>query len=199
MSGILSLNQLIADRVREHPDLQILGIPDKNFTPASLLANHLKDTGALPGRARGDATSRLTVGLLGVSNIDYVVTEMALYRMGYCILFLSPNNSPPAIAHLLTVTNASHVVVQHAFLASATAALSHLADPSSVSIVLPTSYPTYSVLMRAPHTQTRPTGTHLSGPTSSSSSPSPSSTRAVPPASQSPSSRPTRPPSETAR
>ena len=51
---------------------------------ASLLANYLKDTGALPGRAKGDATSRLTVGLLGVSNIDYVVTEMTLYRMGYC-------------------------------------------------------------------------------------------------------------------
>lgn len=28
---ILSLNQLIADRAREHPDLQVLGIPDKNF------------------------------------------------------------------------------------------------------------------------------------------------------------------------
>ena len=51
---------------------------------ASLLANHLKDTGVLPGRAKGDATSRLTIGLLGVSNIDYVVTEMTLYRMGYC-------------------------------------------------------------------------------------------------------------------
>ena len=124
MPDILSLNQLIADRVREHPNLQILGIPDKNFnvrlshldpnTPcspisqykkytttelnaaASLLANHLKDTGSLPGRAKGDATSRLTVGLFGVSNIDYVVTEMALYRMGYCSsVFASLRNSVP--------------------------------------------------------------------------------------------------------
>lgn len=31
MPDILSLNQLIAERVREHPDLQILAIPDKNF------------------------------------------------------------------------------------------------------------------------------------------------------------------------
>ncbi|KAF8441638.1 L-aminoadipate-semialdehyde dehydrogenase [Boletus edulis BED1] len=146
MPDILSLNQLIADRVRKHPDLQILAIPDKNFNyttyttaeldaAASLLANYLRDTGALPGRAKGDATSRLTVGLLGVSNIDYVVTEMALYRMGYCVLFLSPNNSPPAIAHLLTITNASHIIVQDALLPSATTALTHLAVPSSVSII----------------------------------------------------------------
>ncbi|KAG6378293.1 hypothetical protein JVT61DRAFT_14008 [Boletus reticuloceps] len=146
MDKVLSLNQLIADRVREHPDLQILAIPDKNFNyttyttaeldaAASLLANYLRDTGALPGRAKGDATSRLTVGLLGVSNIDYVVTEMALYRMGYCVLFLSPNNSPPAIAHLLTITNASHIIVQDTLLPSATTALTHLAVPSSVSII----------------------------------------------------------------
>jgi acyl-CoA synthetase (AMP-forming)/AMP-acid ligase II len=146
MPDILSLNQLIAERVREYPDLQILAIPDKNFNytkyttaeldaAASLLANHLSDTGVLPGRAQGDAASRLTVGLFGVSNIDYVVTEMTLYRMGYCVLLLSPNNSPPAIAHLLTATNASHIIVQDTLLSSATAALAHLPDPSSVSIV----------------------------------------------------------------
>ncbi|KAF8549988.1 L-aminoadipate-semialdehyde dehydrogenase [Imleria badia] len=142
MPDVLSLNQLIAERVRDHPDLQILAIPDKNLNytkyttaeldvAASLLANHLKGTGALSGRAKGDATSRLTVGLLGVSNIDYVVTEMTLYRMGYCVLFLSPNNSPPATAHLLTATNASHIIVQDTLLSSASAALTHLADPSS--------------------------------------------------------------------
>ena len=82
-------------------------------------------------RHRGPPRSRkrdkqATVGLLGVSNIDYVVTEMTLYRMGYCssasthlhdsvdsvLLFLSQNNSPLAIARLLTATNASHIIVQ---------------------------------------------------------------------------------------
>ncbi|KAG8213592.1 L-aminoadipate-semialdehyde dehydrogenase [Butyriboletus roseoflavus] len=173
MPDILSLNQLIADRVRDHPNLQILGIPDKNFNytkyttteldaAASLLANHLRDTGALPGRAKGDATSRLTVGLLGVSNIDYVVTELALYRMGYCVLFLSPNNSPPAIAHLLTVTNASHIIVQDAMHSSATAALAHLPDPSSVSIIHQPSSEVFSPDARATH----PDKTHWDPPLS---------------------------------
>lgn len=31
MQDILSLNQLLVERVREHPDLQVLGIPDKNL------------------------------------------------------------------------------------------------------------------------------------------------------------------------
>ncbi|KAH7888517.1 L-aminoadipate-semialdehyde dehydrogenase, partial [Phlebopus sp. FC_14] len=146
MATVYSLNHLYAERAREHPDLQILGIPDKEFNykkytvaeldaAASLFANYMKDQGHLPGRAKGDSSSRLTVGLLGISNIDYVVTEMALYRMGYCVLFLSPNNSPPAIAHLLTVTNTTHVIVQDTLLPSAVASLTHLADKSSVTII----------------------------------------------------------------
>jgi acyl-CoA synthetase (AMP-forming)/AMP-acid ligase II len=51
------------------------------------------------------------------------------------VLFLSPNNSPPAIAHLLTNTNATHMIVQDVLLPSATAAIAHLNDPSSVTII----------------------------------------------------------------
>ncbi|KAG2036041.1 L-aminoadipate-semialdehyde dehydrogenase [Suillus americanus] len=146
MSTVYSFNHLIAERTRNHPNLEILGIPDKDFNyikytladldaSASLFAHHLRDNGLLNGRSKGDTTSRMTVGLLGVSNISYVVTELALYRMGYCVLFLSPNNSPPAIAHLLTVTNATHIIVQDVLLPSATAALTHLSNPSSVTII----------------------------------------------------------------
>lgn len=146
MSTIYSFNHLIAERTRNHPNLEILGIPDKDFNcikytladldaSASLLAHHLRDNGLLNGRSKGDTTSRMTVGILGVSNISYVVTELALYRMGYCVLFLSPNNSPPAIAHLLNVTNATHMIVQDVLLPSATAALTYLNNPSSVTII----------------------------------------------------------------
>ncbi|KAG1858184.1 L-aminoadipate-semialdehyde dehydrogenase [Suillus subluteus] len=146
MSTIYSFNHLIAERTRNCPNLEILGIPDKDFNyikytladldaSASLFAHHLRDNGLLNGRSKGDTTSRMTVGLLGVSNISYVITELALYRMGYCVLFLSPNNSPPAIAHLLTVTNATHMIVQDVLLPSATAALTHLSNPGSVTII----------------------------------------------------------------
>jgi hypothetical protein len=60
---------------------------------ASLLAHYLRDNKLLNGRSKGDTTSKMTVGLLGVSNISYVVTEMALYRMGYCSCMTSVLNS----------------------------------------------------------------------------------------------------------
>ena len=40
MPDVLSLNQLVAERVREHPDLQILAIPDKNFVVRLSVALH---------------------------------------------------------------------------------------------------------------------------------------------------------------
>ncbi|KAG2119614.1 uncharacterized protein F5147DRAFT_795582 [Suillus discolor] len=119
MSTIYSFNHLIAERTRDYPNLEILGIPDKNLN--------------------------------AVSNISYVVTEMALYRMGYCVLFLSPNNSPSAIAHLLTVTNATHVIVQDALLPSAAAALTHLSNPSSVTIINQPSSDVFGSAARSLH------------------------------------------------
>ena len=56
---------------------------------ASILATHYVDSGLLEGRARGDNTSRLVVGFLCQSGFDYVVNELALSRLGYCILLLS--------------------------------------------------------------------------------------------------------------
>ncbi|KAG1829201.1 L-aminoadipate-semialdehyde dehydrogenase [Suillus variegatus] len=162
MSTIYSFNHLIAERTRNYPNLEILGIPDKNLNyvkytladldaSASLFAHHLRDNRLLNGRSKGDITSRMTVGLLGISNISYVVTEMALYRMGYCVLFLSPNNSPSAIAHLLTVTNATHVIVQDALLPSATTALTHLSNPSSVTIINQPSSDVFGSATRSLH------------------------------------------------
>ncbi|KAG2076388.1 L-aminoadipate-semialdehyde dehydrogenase [Suillus decipiens] len=159
MSTIYSFNHLIAERARNYPNLEILGIPDKDLNyikytladldaSASLFAHHLRDNGLLNGRSKGDTTSRMTVGLLGLSNINYVVTEMALYRMGYCVLLLSPNNSPPAIAHLLTVTNATHMIVQDVLLPSASIILTHLSNPGSVTII---NQPSSDIFSSAAH------------------------------------------------
>ncbi|EIW83278.1 L-aminoadipate-semialdehyde dehydrogenase [Coniophora puteana RWD-64-598 SS2] len=143
---IVSVNQLFRERLRQYPDLEILGIPDKSFkytkytlaqldAYASLFAHHLADTRLLVPRAKGDSTTQLTVGILGVSNLDYVVTEFALFRMGYCVLFISPNNSPPAIAHLIKTTKSCAVIAQDGYAPAVEAALTHLDDPSSVKII----------------------------------------------------------------
>lgn len=50
------------------------------------------------------------IALLAESSFDYFVTEAALLRLGYGVALLSPNNSVPAIIHLLKTTNSTTLV-----------------------------------------------------------------------------------------
>ncbi|KAF8511947.1 L-aminoadipate-semialdehyde dehydrogenase [Hysterangium stoloniferum] len=122
-----SVNHLVQVRVAHAPDDIILAVPDVTLKytkytnreldiAATLMAKHYVDAGLLPGRAVGDSTSQLTVGLLAQSGFDYIVNELALARLGYCILLISPNNSPPAVLHLLMKTQAEAVIASDTFI-----------------------------------------------------------------------------------
>lgn len=52
-------------------------------TAATLLAHHYAHLG-LPVRSKGDASSKMTVGLLSRSSHHYIIQELAFLRMGYC-------------------------------------------------------------------------------------------------------------------
>ncbi|CDW99517.1 hypothetical protein, partial [Sporisorium scitamineum] len=45
------------------------------------------------------------VGVLSDSSFDLLVTQMALIRLGYGVVLISPNNSVPAVVHLLKATS----------------------------------------------------------------------------------------------
>ncbi|CBQ72055.1 related to alpha-aminoadipate reductase [Sporisorium reilianum SRZ2] len=45
------------------------------------------------------------VGVLSDSGFDLFVTQMALIRLGYGVVLISPNNSVPAVVHLLKATS----------------------------------------------------------------------------------------------
>ncbi|TKY87237.1 hypothetical protein EX895_003914 [Sporisorium graminicola] len=45
------------------------------------------------------------VGVLSESGFDLLVTQMALVRLGYGVVLISPNNSVPAVVHLLKATS----------------------------------------------------------------------------------------------
>lgn len=62
---------------------------------ANILAKYYVDSGLLKGRARGDTSSRLVVGFISRSGFDYIVNELALSKLGYCILLLSYINYSP--------------------------------------------------------------------------------------------------------
>ncbi|GAA5849618.1 hypothetical protein JCM9279_007290 [Rhodotorula babjevae] len=126
-----SVNELLPSRSKQYPDVPILGVPGKDGlirsytyreleTATNLLAHHLATV--IPPRAKGD-TSSLTCALLAPSGYDYAVHEMALVRVGYAVLLVSPNNSPPAIAHLCTATKASYLFTAPSYLDAANEAL----------------------------------------------------------------------------
>ncbi|KAI5478357.1 hypothetical protein MNV49_005208 [Pseudohyphozyma bogoriensis] len=116
----LSLTQLLVERAHEFKDSFILGVPDKNLKITSytygqielavnLLATHYATV--LTPRAKGDAATKLTVALLAPSGYDYVITELALSRIGYTVLFVSVNNSAEATAHLCKETGSTALFV----------------------------------------------------------------------------------------
>ncbi|SPO23347.1 related to alpha-aminoadipate reductase [Ustilago trichophora] len=53
---------------------------------------------------RGKGQPCRQVGLLSDSSFDLFVTQMALIRLGYGVVLISPNNSVPAVVHLLKAT-----------------------------------------------------------------------------------------------
>ncbi|ORY46225.1 hypothetical protein BCR35DRAFT_356262 [Leucosporidium creatinivorum] len=118
LTNLQSVTELLQSRAATHPDTFILGIPDKslritNYTFGQLeaatncAANHYASV--IPPRRSGDVESKLTVALLASSGYDFLITELALSRLGYSVLFISINNSPAAVAHLIQATSSSHL------------------------------------------------------------------------------------------
>lgn len=62
--------------------------PQELDVAASLLAHHYAspEGGAIPLRAKGDNSTKLTAALLAPSGFDLIIAELALLRMGYCVL-----------------------------------------------------------------------------------------------------------------
>ncbi|GAA5860908.1 hypothetical protein JCM8547_003885 [Rhodosporidiobolus lusitaniae] len=131
-----SANEL-PTRARQLPDLPVLGTTDADGQATSrtfgeleaavnLLATHYAST--VPPRQPGDATTKLTCALLAPSGLDYAINELALCRIGYAVLFISPSNSAPAVAHLAKATSSTFLFTAPSYLALAQEA-QQLANP----------------------------------------------------------------------
>ncbi|RFU33078.1 hypothetical protein B7463_g3281, partial [Scytalidium lignicola] len=68
----------------------------------------------IPAR-KSSSEEPIVVGLLGVSNFDYIITLLALTKLGHTVLLLSPRLTKPVYQKLLKDTNAKHVIFQPTF------------------------------------------------------------------------------------
>ncbi|CDZ97355.1 Non-ribosomal peptide synthetase/alpha-aminoadipate reductase and related enzymes [Phaffia rhodozyma] len=116
----ISLNQVIRSRSETHPDKPLFKLANKSLdsvvpytikqleTASTLLALELSTQ--ITTRRKGDTQSKLVAAVVMPSGVDFFIFELALLKMGYAVLLLSPNNSPAVNAHLLSLTSAKYLL-----------------------------------------------------------------------------------------
>ncbi len=115
-----TIDELVRNQTKANPDAPVLSYPSSGTDYVNYSLRQL-DTFAyrvaqrylhvFPQR-RSSEEKALAVGLLAISNLDYVVTLLALSKLGHSVLLLSPRLTLPAYASLLKSTACRHVVVQ---------------------------------------------------------------------------------------
>ena len=129
-SSLRTVDELIRLRAKSHPDLPILSYPsegikyvDYTFQQLDVFAyraaKHIQAT--IPSR-RSSNEERTVVAMLGPSNLEYLVTMLALIKLGHTILFLSTRISAPAIESLVTATQSSYIIADPRYLETSRAA-----------------------------------------------------------------------------
>ena len=143
-----TIDELVRGRVRLSGDEKILAYPRSGIDYVDYTPRHL-DTYAyhaalhyakgMPQRCSSSEQPRV-VGLLGPSNLDYVVSMFALTKLGHTVLYLSPRISKEAHKSLLEKTGARDLVIHESFRSMADSLQEELADLQAHSIAKAQSY-----------------------------------------------------------
>lgn len=118
---LYTVDDLVRDRARQYGDRPIVSYPSSgldyvDYTVRQLdvfawrVARHyLEEHKQLA--VRTSSTEKPTVvAMLGPSNLEYMVTMLALMKLGHTILFLSTRIVPEAVASLMQTTGCSAVL-----------------------------------------------------------------------------------------
>jgi acyl-CoA synthetase (AMP-forming)/AMP-acid ligase II len=119
----LTVDELMRLRCQLTPDQAIVSYPSSginyvDYTPRQLdvFAYRAAEQYALriPQRKSSDEKP-LVIGLLGPSNLDYLITFLALSKLGHTVLFLSTRISKEAYLSLLNATDSRNLVIHSSF------------------------------------------------------------------------------------
>lgn len=125
-----TVDSLIRQRAARYPDKHIVSYPRSgvqyvNYTLRQLdvfawrAANWYSKS--LPTR-KSSSEKPSVIALLGPSNLEYLVTLLALTKLGYSVLFLSTRLSIPAVESLMKTTSANTIIGHGRHLSTATEA-----------------------------------------------------------------------------
>ena len=123
----LTIDELIRQRSRELPNEAILSYPleqinyvDYTYRQLDVFAYRVAQRYAhLMPQRKSSQDSEVVVGLLGPSNLNYLVTILALTKLGFTVLFLSTRISDAAYVSLLKCTEAKYLLIDASFRATA--------------------------------------------------------------------------------
>ena len=119
----LTVDALMRQRSEETPDLMLVSYPSSGIHYVDYTARQLDTFAfrvaqqyavAMPPRS-SSSQKAMVVGLLGPSNFDYLITILALTKLGHTVLFLSTRISPAAYISLIRATGAEHLLIDESF------------------------------------------------------------------------------------
>ncbi|KAI8161980.1 Adenylate-forming reductase Nps11 [Colletotrichum sp. SAR 10_70] len=126
-STIKTVDELVRRRARAHPDSVIVSYPSSGINYVDYTMRQL-DVFAyrvakfyeqrIPSRLNSEEKPT-TVAVLGPSNFDYLITMLALTKLGHTTLFLSTRISQEAIESLITTTGAKFLIADKRYLETA--------------------------------------------------------------------------------
>lgn len=122
-----TIDALLRLRAISHPQDHIVSYPksgidfiDYNLQQLDVfawrVANHYEQH--IPARKSSKEKPHV-VALLGVSNFEYLITLLALIKLGHTVLLLSTRITVPAIESLISTTSASTIIVDRKHLSTA--------------------------------------------------------------------------------
>lgn len=126
-ASIQTVDALVRHRARTYPNATVVSYPSSGveFVDYSMqqldvfayrVARHYQTF--IPMRT-SSKLKPTTVALLGPSNFDYLITMLALAKLGHTVLFLSTRISQLAIESLIETTGATHLLADSRFLQTA--------------------------------------------------------------------------------
>ncbi|RFU34185.1 hypothetical protein B7463_g2153, partial [Scytalidium lignicola] len=123
-----TIDELVRSRAKVEPERLVVSYPTSgtNYHDYSLrqldvfafrAAQEYKND--FPSR-KSSSEKAAVVGLLGNSDFNYVISMLALTKLGHTVLLLSPRISQSAYSHLLTTTGSKYLLYQPSFRQKAT-------------------------------------------------------------------------------
>ena len=129
-----TIDELMRKRALEHPDVPLVAYPTAGIEYVEYTASQLdifafriaQNYSKCISRRKSSAEKIKVVAILASSTIDYLLSTLALTKMGFTVLFLSTRLSEQAYLSLLTTTGCCDIVADSAMRKTAVSLLPQL-------------------------------------------------------------------------